>query len=293
MIGRSPSEFYVKYLLSLQKYDVDMVVQIAEDFGLCAVTPTYIRSLLRRIEPFPSKDMLNDRSRQWLKTQGIHDLWFPTPAVQEAYSILSEAQMRSDLEQMLLSPLKPAEIVDRLKKHYDFNLSVEGVEAFSHYFLKKSLLSADDCISLLDGSPRGYAAATVLRTSPDMAMSVVPWVIGLGNPPTNITSGTVARRTRDIAFLKVLEIERHPATIAHSKMLKNYGDVIKGMEDEMRQSDVVLKDVLRVFEKFQLNRDNRKIPTIEEVAGGNYSQSGEADIHNPLADDDDEPDVKD
>jgi hypothetical protein len=58
-------------------------------------------------------------------------------------------------------------------------------------------------------------------------------------------------------------------------MMKNYMDVIRAAESEMRQSDVALKDVLAAFEKFRLRKDKKTIPAIEEVAGPNFSQSGE------------------
>jgi hypothetical protein len=130
-------------------------------------------------------------------------------------------------------------------------------------------------VEFLDGRTDSYDSVTILRASPDMAKVMVPWVTGMSGPPSNLNAGSVARRIRDIAFLKVLEVERQPATLAHSKMLKNYMDVVRGAEAEMRQSDVALKDVLSAFDKFRLRRDDEPIPSIEDVAGPNYSQSGE------------------
>jgi hypothetical protein len=129
-------------------------------------------------------------------------------------------------------------------------------------------------VELLESRPEAANSTAVLRVSPDMAQALVPWVLGMAPPPASLNTGVVARRMRDIAFLKVLEVERQPATLAHSKMMKNYMDVIKDAESEMRQSDVALKDVLAAFEKFRLRKNSDKIPSIEEVAGPNYSQSG-------------------
>jgi hypothetical protein len=109
--------------------------------------------------------------------------------------------------------------------------------------------------------------------------------MGYSGPPANLNTGTVSKRIRDVAFMKILEIERNPATLAHSKMMKNYSDVVKMAESEMRQSDVALKDVLQAFEKFRLRRDDSTVPAIEEVAGPNYSRSGEGtDTPGKLAD---------
>jgi len=129
-------------------------------------------------------------------------------------------------------------------------------------------------IDLMDGKTSAYQKITTMRASPDVADMIVPWLAGLSGPPPNITTGAVSRRARDVAFLKILEIERLPANIIHSKMMKNYMDVIKAAEDEMRQSDVALKEVLAAFEKFRLKKDPVKVPSIEDVAGLNYSRSG-------------------
>jgi hypothetical protein len=166
------------------------------------------------------------------------------------------------------------EVVLRLNKHHGISLTPEGVQAYGHYFWNKRLLPVHEWIEYLEQRPSAANSIAVLRVSPDMAQALVPWVMGMSGPPTTLNTGVVARRLRDIAFLKVLEIERQPATLAHSKMMKNYMDVIKDAEGEMRQSDVALKDVLRAFEKFRLRKDGGSIPSIEEVAGPNYSQSG-------------------
>jgi hypothetical protein len=276
-ISRSPSEVFIKFLLSQQEHEPNTILRMLEDFGLEGLSLHYIKKLQTDMEPFPHpwEPVKRDGpSRDYLKKHGIYDLWFPNPHVKEAYEILSNPQLRADVEQLLLSPLRIEEVVARLNKHHEISLTIEGVQAFGHYFWNKKLLAMHDWIEYLEQRPDAANSVAVLRVSPDMAQALVPWVMGLSGPPSTLNTGTVARRMRDIAFLKVLEIERQPATLAHSKMMKNYMDVIKDSESEMRQSDVALKDVLQAFEKFRLRKDEDKIPSIEEVAGPNYSQSG-------------------
>jgi len=288
MVSRSPSEFFIKFLLSQREHDPAQVLRILEDFGLEGLTVGYIKKLQIKMEPFPDPwepAQVEGPTREYLKKHGIHDLWFPHAHVQEAYKILSSPQLRADVQQLVLSPLRIEEVVRRLNKHHDIKLTIEGIEAFRHYFWNKSLLSMDEWIEFLEERPRAAENITMLRVSPDVAQSLVPWIAGLAGPPASLNTGTVARRLRDIAFLKVLEIERQPATLAHSKMMKNYSDVIRGMEAEMRQSEVALRDVLKAFEKFRLRKDDATVPAIEEVAGPNYSHSGEGTGGPSTADD--------
>jgi hypothetical protein len=247
MLTRSPSEVFIRFLISQREHESNTILRMLEDFRLEGLSSSYIKKLQADMEPFPDpwEPLKKDGPcRDYLKKHNIYDLWFPNGHVKEAYEILSAPQLRADVEQLLLSPLRIEEITQRLNRHHNLSLTIEGVQSFGHYFWNKKLLAVHEWIEYLEERPN--AANCV----------------------------AVSRRMRDIAFLKVLEIERQPATLAHSKMMKNYMDVIKDAENEMRQSDVALKDVLAAFEKFRLRKDNDKIPSIEQVAGPNYSQSG-------------------
>jgi|WetSurSiteA1Bulk_404760.scaffolds.fasta_scaffold04754_3 hypothetical protein len=292
MRQRSPSENFIKFLLSKQQYDYAMVVRVMDDFGLTAISENYVEKLENSMGPFPDPyqpaDKKHKASQNFLKKHGIRDLWFPTPAVNEAYSILSSKQLCAEVQQLLLSPLKLEEISRRLTKAHEVKISVDGLAAFSHYFWKKSLLSPAEWVDYLDQlNDASYDRITSLRAAPDTAIMVVPWLTGLSGPPPNLNTGTIARRVRDVAFMKILEIERQPACLAHSKMMLNYEKVVQAAEAEMRQSDVALKDVLQAFEKFRLRKDEKVVPAIEDIAGPNYSKSGEGTgtVHNIMDDD--------
>jgi hypothetical protein len=281
----SPSEYFVKYLISRDEFTPQTIQGALEDYGLgTGINPDYIRKLQKKLgtrpDPFVTTGITIDQrnTKEWLKSHGIYGLWYPSKAVEEAYGILGKVGVRADLEALLLSPLRVEDVTKRINKHFNLTLSVEGVEAFGHYFWDKNLLTMPQWVSFLTERGEGIAGAeralTSLRAAPDVAHLVVPWVTGMSGPPANLNTGFVARRMRDTAFMKVLETERDSAGLNHSKMMKNYMDVIKIAENEMRQSDVALKDVLKAFEKFRMRRDDKEIPSIEEVAGMNYSQSG-------------------
>jgi len=298
-ITRSPSEYFIKFLISQREHDPNAILRILEDFGLVSMTSRYIERLQIAMEPYPEPwepGQTAGSTREYLKKHGIHDLWYPSAHVKEAYEILGSPQLRSDVEQLLLSPLRIEDVVSRINKHHEIALTIPGVQAFGHYFWNRKLLPIHEWIELMEGRPLVSNHVAVMTVSPDMATALVPWVMGYSGPPANLNTGTVSKRIRDVAFLKILEIERNPATLAHSKMMKNYSDVVKMAENEMRQSDVALKDVLQAFEKFRLRRDDKDVPSIEEVAGPNYSRSGEgtdkpgalADYDWRTEDDDDE-----
>ncbi|CAB4131663.1 hypothetical protein UFOVP276_68 [uncultured Caudovirales phage] len=278
----SPAEFFCKFLISKKEYDTGTLMAILEDHQLASVSKRYLEELQEKMEPFPDPwvtvpngDGENYQlTIDYLRKQNIYDLWFPTPAVNEAFKILGDPRLRENTEQLILSSMRFEEIVAKLNKYHVTSLTVDGVAAFQHYFWNRRLLSMAEWVAFMDNKPGSYNRITTVTASPDVQDMVVPWLSGMSGPPANINTGVVARRMRDVAFMKVLEIEKQPAGIVHSKMMKNYMDVITAAENEMRQSDVALKEVLQAFEKFRMKKTVGKVPSIEELAGVNYSQSG-------------------
>ena len=280
-IRRSPAEYFIRFLISKREYDLGTLITILEDHQMESVGRRYLEELQEKMEPFPDPWAVipvgaegHEETIAYLRKQNIHDLWFPTSAVQEAFRILGDPRLRENVEQLILSSLRFEEIVAKLNKFHNADLTVEGLASFQHYFWNRRLLSMSEWIAYMDHKPNAYDRITTLTSSPDIQEMVVPWLAGMSGPPPNINTGVVARRRRDVAFMKVLEIERQPASIIHSKMMKNYMDVITAAENEMRQSDVALKEVLQAFEKFRMKKDVGKTLSIEELAGKNFSKSG-------------------
>jgi hypothetical protein len=279
---RSPSENFIKFLISKKEFHSTQIIALLEDYALHHnVNADTIRTLTRRMGDIPepdaivSKNVVDQRlAKEWYRAQGILGLWLPNEDVRGAYTLLTQVQVRKNLEPLLLSPLRIEEITKRINKHHNLSITVTTVEAYGHYFWNKNLLSMQDWVAFMQLRGDAWSGIAALKASPDVASMVVPWVTGLSGPPPNLNTGIVARRMRDVAFMKVLETEREQASVDHSKMMKNYMDVIKASESEMRQSDVALKDVLKAFEKFRMKRDEGDVPSIEDVAGMNYSQSG-------------------
>jgi hypothetical protein len=281
--SRSPAEYFIRFLFSRREHDVDTIEGVLDDHEIAYPTGRYLEKVQLSLEPYPEpfaavpKKKDKDAhlvTRQWMKRKGIHDLWYPTEPVQEAYRILGEPRVRALTEDLLLSPMRVEDATIQLNKYFKISLTPDGVATYGHYFWNKILLTDDEWMSLLDERKPNGAAQSIVRAAPDTANMIVPWVTGLSGPPPNITSGSVSRRIRDVAFMKLLEIERQPAGELHSRTMSQYMKVVCSAEAEMRQSDVALKDVLTAFEKFRLNKNTKPVPSIEEVAKLNYSQSG-------------------
>ena len=284
-IPRSPSEFYIRFLLSSQpdlgedELNANAIMETLDSIGLDGLSPSYIREVAKSMSPRPDPyqpDNPHDRkSREYLKTQKIYDMWYPNRAARESQLILMDTFLREKLEPMLLSSLSHSDIARKLRKYTSIALTAEGVTAFGHYFWNRRLLTQPQWLEYLKGRTFANVYVQSLVTSPDMAPQHVPYVAGLTGPGQIFNSAEAAARMGQIAFKYALELEHRPATLDNTLALKSCMGVVEKADAIMRRSDVALRDVLRQFQKFRMRLDDARVIDVKQLTDGNYSKSGE------------------
>jgi len=281
-IPRSPSEYYIRYLITGQDPDAVNANEIArtlEAHGLDGLSSSYIRSLAKAMLPLPSPFVPDNPrhkpSRTFLKRHKIYDMWHPTRASREAMLILSDIYLREKLDPLLLSALTHVMIARKLRKFTSIALTPEGVTAYGHYFFNRKLLTQQQWMVYLRERTYTNPHVQSLVTTPDIAKKHLPWVIGVAGPSGAFDAANAASRIGQIAFKHALELEHRPATLDNTMALKNCMTTIEKADVLMRRSDVALKDVLKQFQKFHMKLDSATVPDVQQLTGGNFSRSGE------------------
>jgi hypothetical protein len=283
-IPRSPSEFFIRFLLSSQpsldenELDPNGVMQTLDGLGLDGLSTSYIREVARKMLPRPDPYLPDNphdlKSREYLREHKIYDMWNPNRGVREAKLILVDHVLREKLEPMLLSSISHSAIARKLRKHTSIALTTEGVSAFGHYFWSRGMLTQPQWLEYLRGRTFMNTYVQALVTAPDMVMQHLPYVVGLTGPQT-YNSSEAASRMGQIAFKYALELEHHPATLDNTAALRNCMHIVEKSDTIMRRSDVALRDVLRQFQKFRMKLDDAQVRDVKMVTAGNYSKSGE------------------
>lgn len=284
-IPRSPSEFYIRFLISSQQdasednLNANEIQQTLESLGLDGLSPSYIREVAKtmdpRPDPFTPEDASDRQTREYLRQHKIFDMWHPNRGVREAMHILRDMFLREKLEPMLLSSLSHAVVARKLRKYTAIALTAEGVGAYAHYFWNRKLLSQPQWMDYLQGMTYRNVYVQSLVTSADMAPRHLPYVMGIQGPGQSFNSAEAAARIGQIAFKHALELEHRPATLDNTMALKNCMSTVEKADTIMRKSDVALRDVLRQFQKFRMKLDDAKIIGVHQLTDGNYSKSGE------------------
>lgn len=284
-VPRSPSEFYIRYLISAQEsldeeeINTSEIMQALESLGLDGLSPSYIRELSKSMDPrpdpyFPASSS-DSPSRKYLKEHKIYDMWHPNAGVREAQLMLSDYFLREKLEPMLLSSLSHSIIARKLRKYTSISLTADGVRAFGHYFWNRRLLTQSQWMEYLRGMSYRNVYVQSLVTSTDVAPKHLPYVMGISGPGQAFNSAEAAARIGQIAFKQALELEHRPASLDNTMALKNCMTTIEKADGIMRRSDVALRDVLRQFQKFRMKLDDARVVDVRQLTSGNYSKSGE------------------
>ena len=295
-IPRSPSEYFIRFLLSKQylenpdspeaevgdvtgRFVPDDILRYLETLQLDGLNHQYIREVIASMLPFPTPfiplDASHKASRAFLKTHKIYDMWHTTAAVIEAQQIVLDGYLREKLEPLLLSCLTPTQLIRRLRKYTSITLTISGLEAYGHYFWNRRLLSQGEWLRYLENRPNRNVYNQSLMTSPDLAVSHLPWVVGISGPSPTFNVAEAAARIGQIALKHALELEHKSATAETTMALRNCMVTIEKADQVMRRSDVALRDVLKQFQKFRMRVDDAKLLDVQQLTGGNFSKSGE------------------
>lgn len=278
---RSPSEYYIRFLISqnIGHIDPGSIIDQLDGLGLDGLNNNYIRALAESMEPRPDpyipEDPRHHDTRNWLKAHKIYDMWHPTKAVREAEMILRDVFLREKLEPFLLSSMSRRDIAHKLRKFTSIALTGDGVDAFAHYFWNRSLLTQPQWMSYLEGHDHINAYRQGLLTAPDQVSRHMPYVVGISGPASSFNTADAAARIAQIAYKHALELEHVPASLDTTMALKNCMITIAKGDDIMRRSDVALRDVLKQFHKFRMKLDKSDMTDVQQLTDGNFSKSGE------------------
>lgn len=282
--ARSPSEFYIKFLLSRLEDPGDIEVhdelfKHLDGLGLDGMDSSYLNRLVEemgpRPDPYEPSNRYHKPTRAWLKNNRVHDMWHPSPAVRESQLIVTDMFLREKLEPLLLSSMRPGTMARKLRRFTSIALTCDGVVTYGHYYWNRSLLTQAQWIEYLSGRDGVNPMRQSLLASPDMVPQHLPWVVGITGPAGNFDTAEAADRIARIAYKHAVELEHEPATVDTTISLRNCMVTIEKADQVMRRSDVALRDVLEKFQKFRMHTDEAKIIDVQELTEGNFSHSGE------------------
>lgn len=306
-LNHSPSEYYIRYLITrqykersdrlllkafpelqapgeeeegeLSLIDPDEIKGWLDALQIDSLSYSYIEDLYEQLKPFPDpfspENAYHHPTKDFLRHHRIFEMWHPTEGVKECKLILCDYYLRDKLEPLLLSAIPHDQIGKKLRRYTNIALTGAGIRTYAHYFWNRKLLTQTQWVEYLQSRKANNPYMQGLMMSPDISEHHLPWVLGLSGPPQNFNTAEAASRMAQIALKYALELEHRPATGENVQSLRNCIVTLEKADTIMRRSDVALKDVLSQFNKFKMKVSEAKIIDVRQLTGGNFSQSGE------------------
>lgn len=144
-----PSRHYVYFLLSRQIHDTKAIAAALEDLnlptpGTGAETDRFVEQVLKvraamriNFRFNPTADEPNDSTTAFMRLWGITDAWRNSPFLARAMDILWAPQVRRMVELLLLGPMTPRGVAERVAARHSLSESAMNagvIRAYKHYF---------------------------------------------------------------------------------------------------------------------------------------------------------------
>lgn len=273
---KHPAEFFIRYLLLKDRQTTDATLEkTLDDWGFLQPAPTFWgfarqRAIAAMPAGFNPANRLDRASMKFLRDQQVYDLFFPTAAVELAWTILTDPTQRIIIEQALMARLDHKTAASQLNRKNNWFLTGDALAAFNHFFWNVKLLTFDEWGRFLYNRTSMYDRhMALLQGSPALAFFHL-------RIEQSMESKKMIQRSQEIAYHTLEEVNLRPGTGPDKiKAIGLLGKVVVDAHNALSTSDMALKDVLRNFERFRMEHPKIVTPDIRQLApGGNYTGSG-------------------
>ena len=283
---RHPAENYIRFLIvrgraqpaaagtvlpATQDITNDEILRNLDSCGLLPPEPGYLDSLKANIPAPPAgfdpANRLHRPSVQYLREQKVYEMFFRTPAVDEAWEILSSTSLRQMVEYILLNRACSKSLLQKVNKKHSSHLTEEGVERYGHYFWNVDLLTFDQWGKYLyQKSSMAPDYLTLLRAPREFLLFKL-------RLEQQIESKMMIKRAQDIAYHTLEQVSLQPG--ASSEKVKSIALLTKSLvecDESLSASDAALGNVLKQFERFRAENNQAPPNDILTIApDGSYT----------------------
>lgn len=273
---RHPAEYYLRALIIRDPAITDgQLLRELDQKGFLEPQQNYLGFLRMEVSATPPPNPFNpfnrqDRpSMQYLRDQQVYEMFFPTPGVEEAMGYLTDPSKRMQVEQLIMSRLEIRNTASKINRKHGWFLTEDGITSYRHFFWNLNLLTFDQWGRYLYERSALYDRYMgLLQSSKELALFHL-------RIDQTLESKNMIKRAQEIAYFALEEVNQIPGVRADK--VKAIGILAKSITDchnALSTSDMALSGVLKEFERFRMEHPLASPPTIQQLAGGNFTGSG-------------------
>lgn len=277
-LDRHPSEYFIKYLLTLTKPEAQDNAWIqfsVQSMGFPPPAEVYIQQLRSAVEKdlplgYDPTDRYNRASVKFLRSIGVWSMHNPDDAVRAAMRILPNYRGRRIIEQLLLGRIEYKEVAKKANSRLGEYFTVGTIKTYSHYFWNTQLLKTSDWMAFFEEYETTEAASSVavLQGGPATALHITGF-------QQNLECKEMLKEMMEGLYFDFKEWKAQPRSVNKTRAMTNIAKAATQIDVRMSEADSALRDSLKAFEAFRMEHAQKGVKSIDDVApAGNFTESG-------------------
>lgn len=254
--------------------DDTIVNMMVTTLGYPPADPIYLAWLRPDVQSrvpaqFSPSNRYHRPSVKFMRTEGIYGLHHPDAAAQEANTIITHLRARPIIEDLLLGHHHPVLVAKKVNTHLQEHFTADGIEAYRHYYWNVNLLRVDEWSTILAQQVQKQSKAlAILKVGPAMALHQAGF-------HQEIESKQILQNVQEALYFDLLEWKSQPQSLNRTRALTNLAKGLALVDERLQESNSLVKDSLKNFEKFRMDHERRKVIDMRELApDGNFTGSG-------------------
>lgn len=295
MIRRSPSEYYIKYLVvHPDGYDNERIRSICSKLDIEILGAWYLdqlRAEARPPTPFLPQDPGHQPSQKFIQRECLRSIFAPDESMLKAQQILEKPRLRELVEVMTLSGAPSEAIAKALAMRIRYRCDPSTITLYRHYFWDIDLLDSYEMRAFLalrlervagNADPEVKAqyfhlhkmrftdprvVAARLPTSP---LSALMAQVQMGVMPKGLQLQDVLESVRFMSSLRALEASTlgGPQGAGDGQGYMVTADIANRLlETIVKPEDQLRKDLMNI----SLKLSGRTVPAVAELTGGRHT----------------------
>lgn len=266
---RSPSEYYVRYLLSHNPAASDAeLYELCDSYRFYNVSTGYIRALRSEMQPIPDRARLmtpGPEELKWLRRHRILVIWTEPDVRKQVTRILEHSRLREFVESMIVAGYEALEMVKFLD---DF--TPQGLKAYEHYVFNLGLLSSTELDTFLASKSPIYRALWHNRSHD--AKELVLHLNGVA--PYQATVESAGRRVINMINSRLFMLASEMPSLDDSTLLRNYTMALRAAAAVVGTGDDAASELKKVLDSIVFDTDTDGIRSFEELKRGAATRPG-------------------
>lgn len=277
MFVRSPSEFYLKYLITHPDgWNNRSIIEHTAEHRLVCGPFDYLDRLRERLhppDPFFPRRRRHEPSKQFLLEEQIYGLWHRNEHTVMAVKLLDNPSAQEAAHAMLTVGADTTSVALLLDKRFELPFSVQAVERYKKYFWNTDIVNTAELRELCRDAAGGPAKTNPLVLAselPATPMSAVLVQMRMGFVPSTLNQYEGLKKAAETCTMRMYEALMLGGKGA-AEEFRNWAWGMKFIVEMTESMTAPEEDLRKMLGKVELVTKPVKTPTIAKLSKGNFS----------------------